>query len=69
MRWKKGTWTKDGKTIKGQWRYSTTYNTFYVVLDELNPITGRKDSMEISGSRGAPEFNGWKLVEDENEQA
>lgn len=59
----KATWTKGKKTITGRYQWSWAYQVFYVSLDKKCSITGRMIDLTVSGE--SPEFNGWKLKDDQ----
>jgi hypothetical protein len=62
MSWTKGTWEKNGETIKGSWYYDWAGDVFVINLDSQDPITGQRRKVKAYGEH--PEFNGWKLVEE-----
>jgi len=53
-------WT-DGKTIiKGGWSYYWPSDTFFIVLDSTDEITGMQRRIEVKGD--SPEWGSWKLI-------
>ncbi len=56
-----GTWTKGKRKITGWWEYYRPSDTFTIVLDSKDPVTGQERRVVTHNDK--PEFNGWKLEE------
>lgn len=56
-------WTKNGEVITGRWNYIWASDKFHIMLDSRDPVTG--DYREFYVYDEHPEFNGWKLVRED----
>jgi hypothetical protein len=55
-------WLKGKKKIAGCWSYNWASDSFYILLDSIDRITGQQREVRVSGDK--PEWNGWELVEE-----
>lgn len=61
----KGTWvnTKTNEIITGKWLYIRATDSFHIILDSRDPITGEQRS--LSTGWDTPKWGNWKLQEQE----
>lgn len=60
-----GVWKKGTRRITGKWMWSWHQQRFLIYLNGRDPITGESRGV-IESFGESPEFNGWKLVENES---
>ena len=63
--WSKGTWKNGKKTVTGIWLYNWSADTFSIILDSKDSITGQQRSFTTCND--TPEWGNWKLVRKETE--
>jgi hypothetical protein len=61
--WHKAVWQKGDVTVTGKWYYHWAADRFHIILDKEDEITGQRP--EIWTTNDHPEFNGFKLVREE----
>lgn len=54
-----GVWKRGKKTVTGEWRYNTQNDTFTILLDSIDSVTGNQRTVVSYDDQ--PEWNGWKL--------
>lgn len=59
--WKTCVWVRGKRKITGVWHWDRHRNCCMILLDSVDPVTGKKRHVEVHGDK--PEFNGWKLEE------
>lgn len=62
----KATWKNKKRTISGQWEYIWQSDSFVIVLNSIDRITGERK--RIVTSNDTPEWGNWKLVKMEDKK-
>jgi hypothetical protein len=55
---KRATWVNGKRRVTGEWRYHWGSDTFVIVLDGRNRLTGRPNVIYVKGEE--PEWGNWK---------
>lgn len=55
---KQATWINGKKRVRGLWEYRWASDSFLIVLDSKDSVTGRQRSMVVKGD--SPEWGNWK---------
>ena len=58
------TWRIGKQVLRGRWYYYMPSDNFLVEIDKRDAVTGRP-TQRFSVCGDTPEWNGWKLVRDE----
>ena len=62
--WRKAVWVNGKKRVTGVWLYNWSSDTFWIMLDSRDRITGRKRAFLVDGEK--PEWGNWKRLVEEN---
>ena len=54
----RASWTNGKRRVAGYWSYNWASDTFYVILDGCDRVTGQQREFTVTGD--TPEWGNWK---------